>query len=629
MTNHEMSKVEATPNVQMTKTVGDVSSFGSGRSLVIKHSSFAIRSAFHRVANRAAAIFMKLIFGSVARVYVLRRGHSNRSGGFLLASNHISHFDPFIISSVVRRKIDWMAMAEFFPLPLLGFFLRAVDAFPAERDRADRKTIRTAIERLKHGRIVGLFPEGGIRDGARSLVEGAALRPGASTLAHIAGVPIFPCVIVGSDRLYSRKYWVPLRRTPIWIAFGDPIPHFPDLEKSAARACIEHELASAFKLLYAELRETFSLKPDDLPHPPKERMHEKSSPVTNHEAHKEKPIQKASGPLRVLRGEANPYGLRRFAASGVDSLMCASINLLQLRHRLHARSREEMERYVTICEKLTAETYYAVPNGAEIATVISDRPGATITWRSPIDTKFPANNIARADFFPCAQGWRAPTVLMLHALMSASHIGYRRYAARFNKLGWNACFVHLPYHYSRVPRGHWNGELAITADLIRNAEGLRQGVIELRQLMAILRERGCTEFGVLGTSYGGWIGALLAMVERDFRFVALMAPIVNVEHAIWESPAARFMRRELHRAKIEPSLIARHFHLSSPMHNQPLCDADRVLFVAGEFDLIARPEDVEKIHGNWRGSELLRVPQGHFGYRMLRETIARLKERGL
>jgi 1-acyl-sn-glycerol-3-phosphate acyltransferase len=620
-----MSKVEATANVQMTKTAGDV-------------SSVAIHSAFHRLANRAAAIFMQLLFGSVARVYVLRRGNSKRAGGFLLASNHISHFDPFIISSVVRRKIDWMAMAEFFPLPLLGFFLRAVDAFPAERDRADRKTVRTAIERLKHGRIVGLFPEGGIRHGARSLLEGAALRPGASTLAHIASVPILPCVIVGSDRLYSKRRWLPLRRTPIWIAFGNPIPHFPDLEKSAARACIERELARAFKLLYAELREKFSLKPDDLPHPPKERMermHEKSRPFINHddhEGHKEKPIQKASVPLRdlrVLRGEANRYGLRRFAASGVDLLMCASINLLQSRHHLHARSREEMEHYVATCEKLTAENYYAVPNGAKIAPVISDRPGTTITWQSPIDTKFPANNIARADFFPSAHGWSSPTVLMLHALMSASHIGYRRYAARFNELGWNACFVHLPYHYSRVPRGHWNGELAITADLIRNAEGLRQGVIELRQLMAILRERGCTEFGVLGTSYGGWVGALLVMVERDFRFVALMAPIVNVEHAIWESPAARFMRRELHRANIKPSLIARHFHLSCPMHNQPLCDADRVLFVAGEFDLIARPEDVEEIHGHWRGSGLLRVPQGHFGYRMLRETIARLKERGL
>ena len=213
--------------------------------------------------------------------------------------------------------------------------------------------------------------------------------------------------------------------------------------------------------------------------------------------------------------------------------------------------------------------------------------------------------------------------------MSATHIGYRRWAARFNELGWNACFVHLPYHYSRVPRGYWNGELAITADLIRNAEGLRQGVIEVRQLIATLREQGCRKFGILGTSYGGWIGALLAMVERDLRFVALMCPIVNVEHAIWQNPGTAFMRRELRRAKIAPELVARHFHLSSPLHNLPACDPTRVLFAAGDFDLIARPGDIDAIQQKWRGSELLRVPQGHFGYRMMRETIARLKERGL
>jgi 1-acyl-sn-glycerol-3-phosphate acyltransferase len=231
-------------------------------------------TASSSIANRVAALLMKLLFGCVARVRVLRRENANRDGGFLLAANHISHFDPFIISSVVGRKIDWMAMAEFFPLPLLGFLLRAVDAFPANRDRADRKTIRSAIERLKNGRIVGVFPEGGIRDGARSLLEGAPLRPGASTLAHIAGAPILPCVIVGSDRLYSKKNWLPLRRTPIWIAFGDAIPPFPDLEKSDARACIERELATGFRLLYAELHEKFSLTPEDLPHPPRERMAE-------------------------------------------------------------------------------------------------------------------------------------------------------------------------------------------------------------------------------------------------------------------------------------------------------------------------------------------------------------------
>ncbi len=119
------------------------------------------------------------------------------------------------------------------------------------------------------------------------------------------------------------------------------------------------------------------------------------------------------------------------------------------------------------------------------------------------------------------------------------------------------------------------------------------------------------------------------MVERDLRFVALMCPIVNVEHAIWQNPGTAFMRRELRRAKIAPELVARHFHLSSPMHNEPSCDPARVLFVSGDFDLITRLADIHAIQQKWRGSELLRVPQGHFGYRMMRDTIARLKERGL
>ena len=569
---------------------------------------------------RAGKLLVKLLFGCVARVRVLRRENTNRAGGFLLAANHISHFDPFLISLAVRRKIDWMTMAEFFRPRVLGFLLRAIDAFPAERDRADLKTIRTAIERLKSGRVVGLFPEGGIRDGTRSLLEGAPLRPGASTLAQIAGVPVLPCVILGSDRLYSKRQWLPFRRTPIWIAFGHPISHFPELQKTHARERIESELAAAFKKLYAELREKFRLTTDDLPHPPQKRMQRR----------------RASAPLAV-RPSGNRSGcptissarLQRLASGTIDSFICGSLNLLHTRHRLNPdKSGREMERYVAECERLTPQEYYAAPYEPNLAKTLANGH-ATMAWNSPIRTHFAANNIAHAEFFQSRGGGiRAPTVLLLHALMSTSRAGHRRCAERFNELGWNACFLHLPYHFSRVPRGYWNGELAITCDLIRNAEGLRQGVIELRQLMSALRERGCREFAVLATSYGGWIGALLTLVERDFRFVALMSPIVNVEHAIWQSPAARRIRRELLRVNIEPSLVARHFHLSSPLHTQPLCDPACVLFVTGEFDSIVPAGEIEAIQQKWRGSELLRVQQGHFGHRMMPETIARLQQRG-
>jgi len=578
----------------------------------------------------ASKLLVGFVFGCVARIHVIGRENANRAGGFLLASNHISHFDPFLIGLRVRRKIDWMTMAEFFRPPALGFFLRLIDAFPAERDRADLKTIRTAIDRPKAGRIVGIFPEGGIRDGARSLLEGATLRAGAATLAQIANVPVVPCVILGTDRFYSKKQWLPFRHTPVWIAFGKPISCFPELQKSQARERIESELAAAFRDLYSELREKFRLTTDDLPKSPRERTGscKASAPLA-------KPcVGNRSGCPTILR-----RSLHSFGSTTVDSLLCASINWLHRRHPLNGHSRQEMERYLTACERLSPDEYYVPPQevgskgGSDSKpTVNGMRDGSmtTLSWRSPIKTDFAENNTARADFFRTnVRLWTgAPTVFLLHALMSSSPSGYHRWAERFNELGWNACFVHLPYHFSRVPIGYWNGELAITPDLIRNAEGLRQGVIEVRQIMESLRGHGCHEFGVLATSYGGWVGALLTLVESDFRFVALMSPIVNVEHAIWQSPAARRLRRELVRANVEPALVARHFHLSSPLHGRPACDPTRILFVTGDFDSIAPPAEIQAIHQTWRGSELLRVRQGHFGHRMMPETIAHLKQRG-
>ncbi len=135
--------------------------------------------------------------------------------------------------------------------------------------------------------------------------------------------------------------------------------------------------------------------------------------------------------------------------------------------------------------------------------------------------------------------------------MSASDAGYRGTAKWFNDRGWNAVFPHLPFHYSRKPRGFFNGELAVTANLIRTGETLRQGVTELRQLMQILRDSGSREFGILGTSYGGWTAALLSFLE-ELRFLALIQPIVSVEHAIWENPGSAAMRRILPRAGHRP-----------------------------------------------------------------------------
>ena len=308
-----------------------------------------------------------------------------------------------------------------------------------------------------------------------------------------------------------------------------------------------------------------------------------------------------------------------------DLVMCLMMNGIHMRHHLPPGSRGLFEQYIADCAALTPQQFYAVPS----ADITSSNGGATLHWASPVRTEFVENNVTHVDLYPCAKGWGAPTVFMLHALMSVSDEGYKRWAQRFNEQGWNACFIHLPYHYSRVPHGYFNGELAIGPDLVRTGEGLRQGVVELRQLMVYLRSLGCPGFGLWATSYGGWIGALLTFVERDFRFIALMSPIVNVRHAIWKSPAAIWVRRELRRNGITPEMVAQHSHLTSPMHSAPLCGGDHAILTTGLHDITSRPEDVEELHKSWPGSELRLIPQGHYGYRIMPDMLKRLIERGL
>src|SRR5207244_9182972 len=108
--------------------------------------------------------------------------------------------------------------------------------------------------------------------------------------------------------------------------------------------------------LYAELRRRFQLTTDDLPHPPRERM--RSQP---------------KDPRRRLH---------RAAANAVDFAMCVSMNLVQSRHRLNGRSAEEMERYVTECEKITPHEYYAEPKDVALIAVVQNGNRFSLTWRS-------------------------------------------------------------------------------------------------------------------------------------------------------------------------------------------------------------------------------------------------------
>lgn len=202
--------------------------------------------------------------------------HQPPPGAFVMASNHISHFDPpFLSGWFPGRKLDWIAMSDLFAA---GWSARAfgwLDVIPVDRNGDDRHALREAMRRLSDGRVIGVFPEGGIRDGARSVVAGAPMRGGAAMMAARAGCPIVPVVILGSERLYNLKNWLPWRRARVYIAVGAAIPPpSGDTARGAAREQMSEQLAAALIRLKDDLVARCQLQEDDLPHSPQERMAE-------------------------------------------------------------------------------------------------------------------------------------------------------------------------------------------------------------------------------------------------------------------------------------------------------------------------------------------------------------------
>ena len=84
------------------------------------------------------------------------------AGPWILACNHLSHFDPPLIAGAFRRPLDFLAMRELFRPAWFGFLLRSINVIPVGRRQADTTALKVALQRLKKGRIVCVFPEGGI-----------------------------------------------------------------------------------------------------------------------------------------------------------------------------------------------------------------------------------------------------------------------------------------------------------------------------------------------------------------------------------------------------------------------------------------------------------------------------------
>lgn len=164
-------------------------------------------------AARAVLVPFFLIYLRLNRI---GREHLPRSGPLLLAANHRSFLDPFVIGTLVRRPVYYMAKRELFERRRQAWLLSALGAFPVDRGAGDREAMATARAILLRGDCVVIFPEG-TRTRRGPLGEP---RRGVGRLALETGAPVAPVSVIGSEHV--RRGWR-IRPRKVRLRVGRPL----------------------------------------------------------------------------------------------------------------------------------------------------------------------------------------------------------------------------------------------------------------------------------------------------------------------------------------------------------------------------------------------------------------------
>ena len=169
------------------------------------------------------------------RLQRIGREHLPASGPLLLASNHRSFLDPFVIGSLVRRPVYYMAKRELFEKRWQAWVLNALGAFPVDRGTGDGDAMRTARAILERGDCVVVFPEG------TRIRKGPLESPhrGIGRLALETGAPVVPVAVHGTEEV--RRGWR-IRPRKVRLRVGRPLI-FPDHPRMLAGARRERHRA--------------------------------------------------------------------------------------------------------------------------------------------------------------------------------------------------------------------------------------------------------------------------------------------------------------------------------------------------------------------------------------------------
>ncbi|MFI1605929.1 lysophospholipid acyltransferase family protein [Streptomyces griseofuscus] len=164
--------------------------------------------------------------------------HVPATGPAIIAGNHLSFSDHFLMPAILKRRITFLAKAEYFTGPgvkgrLTAFFFRSAGQIPVDRSgkEAGQAAIREGLRVLDKGELLGIYPEG-TRSHDGRLYKG---KVGVAVMALRAGVPVIPCAMIGTFEAQPPGRALP-RVRPVTIRFGKPLDfsRFAGMEQQKA-----------------------------------------------------------------------------------------------------------------------------------------------------------------------------------------------------------------------------------------------------------------------------------------------------------------------------------------------------------------------------------------------------------
>jgi 1-acyl-sn-glycerol-3-phosphate acyltransferase len=179
-----------------------------------RHETPFLRRLYYSFVEACFVFFMAPFF----RIEVENRPDFKSLGPVVLAPNHTSYLDPPVLQHACRDHVTFLMTEAIYRLAPVRWFFKAWGAIPVPEGGVAARALKDALEAIRSGRIVAIFPEGHIsRDGFMNRGRG-----GVATLIARGQVPVIPVAILGTyDALPRHRKWP--RRAHVLVRFGEPM----------------------------------------------------------------------------------------------------------------------------------------------------------------------------------------------------------------------------------------------------------------------------------------------------------------------------------------------------------------------------------------------------------------------